>query len=372
MIIGVPAEIKNNENRVGITAAGVSALTDAGHQVLVQKGAGNGSGISDKNYLSEGAEIVNNAEEIYTQAEMIIKVKEPLPAEYNYLKKGQVLFTYLHLAAEQKLTNILLEKEVVAIAYETVQPEDGSLPLLTPMSEVAGRLSIQTGAYFLEKPQGGSGVLLGGVPGVKPAKVVVLGGGSVGINAARMAVGLGAEVTILDISTPRLRYLDDIFNSRAKTLISNKYNIAEETAEADLVIGAVLIPGGRTPALINKEMVKNMKNGSVIVDVAIDQGGCVETTYPTTHDNPVFTKHGVIHYSVSNMPGAVARTSSFALSNATFPYVLELANKGYINAMKENKALAAGLNICSGKITCPAVAEAFEMKYTPVEEIKLS
>ncbi|MGB4373404.1 MAG: alanine dehydrogenase, partial [Halanaerobiales bacterium] len=282
---------------------------------------------------------------------------------------GQILFTYLHLAANEELVHILMEREVAAIAYETVQLMDGSLPLLIPMSEVAGRLSIQAGAYFLEKPQGGSGVLLGGVPGVKPAKVVILGGGNVGINAARMAVGLGAEVTILDISAPRLRYLDEIFNSRLKTLISNKYNISEEIAEADLVIGAVLIPGARTPKLITEEMVKNMKEGSVIVDVAIDQGGCVETTYPTTYENPIFVRHGVIHYSVSNMPGAVARTSTFALTNATLPYIVELANKGFKKAIDENQELAAGVNTYQGKLTCQAVALAFNMEHTPLKEL---
>lgn len=369
MIIGVPEEIKNNENRVGITAAGVSALKDAGHQVLIQKGAGEGSGIPDKDYQNAGAEILSKAEDIYSQAEMIIKVKEPLAEEYKFLKKEQIIFTYLHLAAEKKLTEALLDKEIIAIAYETVQLENGSLPLLIPMSEVAGRLSIQAGAYFLEKPQGGSGVLLGGVPGVKPARVVILGGGSVGINAARMAIGLGAEVTILDVSAPRLRYLDEIFNSRAKTLMSNKYNIAEETANADLVIGAVLIPGGRTPSLITEKMIKNMKNGSVIVDVAIDQGGCVETTYPTTYDNPVFNKHGVIHYSVSNMPGAVARTSTFALTNATLPFILELANKGYKKAIKKNYPLTKGVNTLQGKLTCQAVAESFNMEYSPLEDV---
>lgn len=369
MIIGVPGEIKENEYRVGITVAGVNALKDAGHQVLVQKGAGEGSGISDQDYQDAGAELLTDAKEIYSRADLVVKIKEPLPEEYDYLRKEQIIFTYLHLAANEELVQVLLDKEVTAIAYETVQLKDGSLPLLIPMSEVAGRLSIQAGAYFLEKPQGGSGVLLGGVPGVKPAKVVILGGGNVGINAARMAVGLGAEVTILDISAPRLRYLDEIFNSRVKTLISNKYNIAEEIAEADLVIGAVLIPGARTPALITEEMVKNMKEGSVIVDVAIDQGGCVETTYPTTYENPIFIRHGVIHYSVSNMPGAVARTSTFALTNATLPYILELATKGFRKAIDENQELAAGVNTYLGKLTCQAVAAAFNMEYTPLKEM---
>lgn len=369
MIIGVPGEIKENEYRVGITVAGVNSLKDAGHQVLVQKGAGEGSGISDQAYQAAGAELVADAEEIYARSDLIIKIKEPLPEEYDYLKKEQIIFTYLHLAANEELVNVLLNKGVTAIAYETVQLKDGSLPLLIPMSEVAGRLSIQAGAYFLEKPQGGSGVLLGGVPGVKPAKVVVLGGGNVGINAARMAVGLGAEVTILDISAPRLRYLDEIFNSRVKTLISNKYNIAEELSDADLVIGAVLIPGARTPALITEEMVKNMKEGSVIVDVAIDQGGCVENARPTTYDKPIYVRHGVIHYSVSNMPGAVARTSTFALTNATLPYILELANKGFQKAVLENQDLAAGVNTYQGKLTCQAVADTFAMEYTPLENV---
>ena len=369
MIIGVPGEIKENEYRVGITVAGVNSLKDAGHQVLVQKGAGEGSGISDQAYQAAGAELVADAEEIYARSDLIIKIKEPLPEEYDYLKKEQIIFTYLHLAANEELVNVLLNKGVTAIAYETVQLKDGSLPLLIPMSEVAGRLSIQAGAYFLEKPQGGSGVLLGGVPGVKPAKVVVLGGGNVGINAARMAVGLGAEVTILDISAPRLRYLDEIFNSRVKTLISNKYNIAEELSDADLVIGAVLIPGARTPALITEEMVKNMKEGSVIVDVAIDQGGCVENARPTTYDKPIYVRHGVIHYSVSNMPGAVARTSTFALTNATLPYILELANKGFQKAILENQDLAAGVNTYQGKLTCQAVADTFAMEYTPLENV---
>ena len=365
----MPGEIKENEYRVGITVAGVNSLKDAGHQVLVQKGAGEGSGISDQAYQAAGAELVADAEEIYARSDLIIKIKEPLPEEYDYLKKEQIIFTYLHLAANEELVNVLLNKGVTAIAYETVQLKDGSLPLLIPMSEVAGRLSIQAGAYFLEKPQGGSGVLLGGVPGVKPAKGVVLGGGNVGINAARMAVGLGAEVTILDISAPRLRYLDEIFNSRVKTLISNKYNIAEELSDADLVIGAVLIPGARTPALITEEMVKNMKEGSVIVDVAIDQGGCVENARPTTYDKPIYVRHGVIHYSVSNMPGAVARTSTFALTNATLPYILELANKGFQKAVLENQDLAAGVNTYQGKRTCQAVADTFAMEYTPLENV---
>jgi alanine dehydrogenase len=369
MIIGVPKEIKNNENRVAITAAGVKALKDADHDVLIQEGAGLGSGIADEDYIAAGAEMIAEAKEVFARVDMIMKVKEPLAEEYDYFKEGQILFTYLHLAAEEKLTRALMEKKVVSIAYETIQLDDGSLPLLTPMSEVAGRLSIQEGARFLEKPQGGSGVLLGGVPGVKPGKVVILGGGTVGINAAKMAVGLGADVTILDISAPQMRYLDDIFRGRVKTLMSNRYHVIEELKDADLVVGAVLIPGAKAPNLVTEEMVKEMKKGSVIVDVAIDQGGCVETTYPTTHDNPVFEKHGVVHYSVANMPGAVARTSTFALTNATLPYALELANKGYKEAMKDNKSLALGLNVYDGKLIYKAVAEAFDMEYTTLEEI---
>lgn len=369
MIIGVPKEIKNNENRVAMTAAGVKALVNAGHRVVLEKGAGLGSGIKDEEYIGAGAEILPEAKEVFSVADMIVKVKEPLPEEYDYFKEGQILFTYLHLAAEEELTKALMEKKVVAIAYETVQLEDGSLPLLTPMSEVAGRLSVQEGARFLEKPQGGSGTLLGGVPGVKPAKVVVIGGGIVGTNAAKMAVGLGADVTIMDVSAPRMRYLDDIFQGRVKTVMSNHYNLMEEVRDADLVIGAVLIPGAKAPSLVTEEMVKEMKKGSVIVDVAIDQGGCVETTYPTTHDDPVFIKHGVVHYSVANMPGAVARTSTFALTNATLPYALKLANKGYKKALLEDMALAKGLNVYDGKIVYKAVADAFGMEYCSLEEV---
>lgn len=369
MIIGVPKEIKNNENRVAITAAGVKALTSAGHKVIIEQGAGIGSGISDEEYRAAGAELIGEAGDVFAKAEMIMKVKEPLPEEYDYFKPGQVLFTYLHLAAEERLTRALMDKGVVSIAYETIQLEDGSLPLLTPMSEVAGRLATQAGARFLEKPQGGSGVLLGGVPGVNPGKVVIIGGGTVGINAAKMAVGLGADVTILDISAPQMRYLDDIFRGRIKTVMSNPYHIMEEVKGADLVIGAVLIPGAKAPSLVTEEMVKEMKDGSVIVDVAIDQGGCVETTYPTTHADPVFVKHGVVHYSVANMPGAVARTSTYALTNATLPYAIELANKGYKKALKENKALALGLNVYDGKIIYQAVAEAFDMDFYPLEEV---
>lgn len=368
MIIGVPKEIKNNENRVAITSVGVRAFIKAGHDVVIEKGAGVGSGISDEEYLEAGAELVD-VREVFRRAEMIIKVKEPLSSEYNYFKSGQILFTYLHLAADERLTRVMMEKKIVGIAYETIQLGDGSLPLLTPMSEVAGRLAIQVGARFLEKPQGGSGVLLGGVPGVKPGKVVIIGGGTVGINAAKMAVGLGADVTILDISAPKLRYFDDIFRGRVKTVMSNHYHIMKEVKDADLVVGAVLFPGAKAPHLVTEKMVKDMKDGSVIVDVAIDQGGCVENTHPTTHAEPVYIKHGVVHYSVANIPGAVARTSTYALTNATLPFGLELANKGYRKALKENRALALGLNVYEGRVTYQAVADAFRMDCYHLEEV---
>lgn len=369
MIIGVPKEIKNNENRVAIVPSGVEALTNAGHEVVIEKSAGVGSGISDDDYVNAGAKMFEGPKAVFDEADMIMKVKEPLPEEYGYFKEGQILYTYLHLAAEKELTEALREKNVVSIAYETIQLDDGSLPLLTPMSEVAGRLATQEGARFLEKPQGGSGTLLGGVPGVNPGKVVVIGGGIVGLNATKMAVGLGADVTIMDIDPQRMRELDDIFRGEVKTVMSNKYNIQEEIKDADLVVGGVLIPGAKAPHLVTEDMIKEMKEGSVIVDVAIDQGGCIETTYPTTHDDPVFEKHGVVHYSVANMPGAVARTSTFALTNSTFPYALDLANKGYKKALLDDKALAKGLNVYEGDITYKAVADAFDEEYTPLEEV---
>lgn len=369
MIVGIPKEIKNNENRVAITTAGVKALIAKGHQVVIEKDAGKGSGISNKHYTEAGAEILREASDVFEEADMILKVKEPLPEEYDYFSEDQILFTYLHLAADEKLTRALMDRGVVAIAYETIQLNDGSLPLLIPMSEVAGRLATQAGARFLEKPQGGAGVLLGGVPGVRPGKVVIIGGGTVGINSAKMAIGLGAEVTILDISAPQMRYLDDIFQGRVKTYMSNPYHVMEEVKNADLVIGAVLIPGAKAPHLVTEEMIKEMKDGSVVVDVAIDQGGCVETTHPTTHANPIFVKHGVIHYSVANMPGAVPRTSTYALTNSTLPYVLQLANMGYRDALKASKPLSKGLNVFDGKITYKAVAEAFNMDYYPLESV---
>ncbi|MFZ5752639.1 MAG: alanine dehydrogenase [Bacillota bacterium] len=369
MIIGVPKEIKNNENRVGITPAGVKALVNAGHTVLVEQSAGLGSGIADTDYIQAGAQIVGSALAVFAQADMIIKVKEPLPAEYDLFKDGQILYTYLHLAPEPELTKVLMEKNVVSIAYETVQLPNGSLPLLTPMSEVAGRMSVQIGAHYLEKPQGGRGVLLGGVPGVEPAEVVIIGGGIVGTNAAKMAVGMGAQVTIIERNPDRLRYLDDLFMGRVKTMMSNAYNIEKEVAKADLLVGAVLIPGARAPRLVTEEMVKQMKPGSVIVDVAIDQGGSIETIdRVTTHSDPIYVKHGVVHYSVANMPGAVARTSTFALTNVTIPYAVEIANKGWKQAVLDNPVLAKGVNVVNGKITYQAVAEAHNLPYTPLEK----
>jgi len=369
MIIAVPKEIKNNENRVALTAAGTEILKKAGHQILIEKNAGKGSGISDQDYKEAGAEILVDKKELFDRAEMIIKVKEPLKEEYNLFKEGQILFTYLHLAADQELTEALKERGVTAVAYETVQTEDGELPLLTPMSEVAGRLSVQAAASFLEKPKGGSGMLLGGVPGVKPAKVVVIGGGIVGRNAAKIALGMGADVTIMDIKQSTMRYIDDTFPCGIKTIMSNQSHVAEEVKEADVVIGAVLIPGAKAPNLVTEEMIKTMTNGSVVVDVAIDQGGCIEGTYPTTHDDPVFTKHGVIHYSVANMPGAVARTSTFALTNATLPYIKKLAARGYKKAMLNDYSLALGLNIYQGEIICQAVAESFNQEYKNLDKL---
>ena len=367
MFIGVPKEIKNNENRVALTPAGVISFLNAGHTVLIQKDAGIGSGFTNDDYIKAGAEIIENAEKIWTKADMIMKVKEPLTSEYVYFRPGLILFTYLHLAAEPALAKALKENGVIAIAYETVEV-DRHLPLLTPMSEVAGRMAAQIGAQFLQKNNGGQGILLAGVPGVNRGKVTIIGGGIVGTNAAKMAIGLGADVTIIDVSADRLRQLDDIFGSQIKTLMSNPMNIAEAVAEADLLIGAVLIPGAKAPKLVNEEVVKSMKTGSVIVDVAIDQGGIVETSdHVTTHDNPTFEKHGVIHYSVANMPGAVPRTSTIALTNVTVPYALQIANKGVFNAITENNALKLGLNVANGEITYEAVAKDLGYDYVTVE-----
>ena len=367
MIVGVPKEIKPDEYRVSMTPAGVHDLVTSGHKVLVEHEAGEGSGIDDKDYLHQGAEIVSR-NELFSNAEMIVKVKEPIAEEYPLLREGQILYTYLHLAPAPELTQALLDQKVIGIAYETVQLKDKSLPLLIPMSEVAGRMAVREGAKYLERENGGRGILLGGVPGVDPGHVVIVGGGIVGANAAKMAIGTGASVTLLDVSLPRLRYLDDIHGSRLKTLMSNKFNLIESLRTADLVIGAVLIPGARAPRLITREMLKEMQKGSVIVDVGIDQGGMLETSRPTTHSDPIFEVEGVIHYCVANMPGALARTSTFALTNATFPYALKLANEGYKKAMSDDPALRGGLNVCLGSITHTAVANALDKEFVEPEK----
>lgn len=369
MRIGVPREIKNNENRVAMTPAGVINLVKFGHVVHIEAGAGLGSGFSDADYLEAGAIIVETAAEAWAM-EMVMKVKEPLPEEYNYFREGLILFTYLHLAPEPELTKALIEKKVVGIAYETVQLINGSLPLLTPMSEVAGRMATQIGAQFLEKVHGGKGILLAGVPGVNRGKVTIIGGGVAGTNAAKMAIGLGASVTIIDLSPDRLRQLDDIFGSDVTTLMSNHYNIAEEVKGSDLVIGAVLIPGAKAPKLVTEEMIQSMSAGSVVVDIAIDQGGIFETTDRiTTHDKPTYEKHGVVHYAVANMPGAVPRTSTIALTNVTVPYALQIANKGYKKACLENEALLKGINTLEGYVTYEAVAEAHGLEYADSREL---
>lgn len=368
MIVGVPKEIKDNENRVSTTPAGVAEYVARGHQVLVERSAGIGSGFSDAEYELAGATLIDSHAEVFARADMIVKVKEPIAPEYDLLREDQILYTYLHLAAEEQLTRVLMDRKVAAIAYETVELANGSLPLLTPMSEVAGRMSIQVGAHFLEKVHGGRGLLLGGVPGVPPADVVILGGGVVGINAAQMALGMGANVTIIDRSIDRLRYLDHVLHGRINTLASNQQNIAAAVQACDLLIGGVLIPGAKAPKLVTAAMVKTMRQGSVIVDVAIDQGGCVETCRPTSHSNPTFVVDGVIHYSVTNMPGAVPRTSTIALSNVTLPYGLALAERG-MHAVASDPALAKGVNVYKGAITYPAVAEAFALEYTPLEKL---
>ncbi len=369
MIVGIPTEIKKHEYRVGVVPAGVKELVKRGHKVIIQKGAGFGSGITDEEYQAAGAQILATAKAIYDEAEMIMKVKEPLPEEYELLRKGQLLYTYLHLAPAPELTRALLERKVIGIAYETIQLDDGSLPLLTPMSEIAGRMSIQVGAYYLQKEQGGRGVLLGGVPGVSPGNVAILGGGTVGTNAAKMAVGIGAKVTILDINLERLRYLDDIFGSRIVTLMSDSQNIEDAVGRADLVIGAVLIPGARAPQLVTRKMLCRMKKGAVMVDVAVDQGGCIETIHPTYHDNPTYEVDGIIHYGVANMPGAVARTSTFALTNTTMPYAIKLANLGWKKAAQESKSLLKGLNVVEGSLICQPVGEAVGIACVPVEKV---
>jgi alanine dehydrogenase len=365
MKIGVPKEIKTNENRIALVPAGAEALVAAGHTVMIEKGAGEGSGFPDLAYTSVGAKIGPDADTVWRDAEMIMKVKEPIKPEWPRMKKGQVIFTYFHFAADKELTLAHLKSGAICIAYETVELPSRELPLLTPMSEVAGRMAVQEGAKYLEKLYGGRGVLLGGVPGVAPAKVVILGGGIVGINAAKMAAGLGAKVTVLDLSLERLRYLSDVMPANVTLIYSNRHNILEQIATADLVVGAVLIPGAVAPRLIRREDLKTMQPGAVIVDVAIDQGGCVETIKATTHENPTYVVDGIIHYGVANMPGGVPRTSTLALTNATFPYAKELAKKGWKQALKENPALKKGLNIVDGKVTYPAVAEAFGLPFTP-------
>jgi alanine dehydrogenase len=370
MRIGVPKEIKNNEFRVALTPSGVSMLRGSGHSVYLEQGAGEGSGFNDEEYRLAGAEVLSMASEVWGKSEMIIKVKEPLPTEYPYFQRNQILFTYLHLAAAGDLTEELLKQQITGIAYETIQLANGSLPLLTPMSEVAGRMSVQVGAQFLEKYYGGRGILLGGVPGVPPADVIILGGGIVGTHAAKMALGLGANVVVIERSAERMRYLDDVFGGRLRTLMSNPLNIANAVQKADLLIGAVLIPGARAPKLVTEEMVRTMKPGSVIVDVAVDQGGTIETIdRVTTHSEPTYVKHGVVHYAVANMPGAVPRTSTFALTNATISYALELANKGLEKALLESSALSLGVNTYGGHVTFAAVAEAVGKPYTPLHNL---
>lgn len=369
MIIGVPKEIKNNENRVALTPAGVSEFIKAGHTVYIQKSAGEGSGFEDNEYLEAGAKLLPTIEEVYAIAEMIIKVKEPIASEYALIKPDQLLFTYFHFASSEELTHAMIKSNAVCLAYETVEKADRSLPLLVPMSEVAGRMSIQEGAKYLEKPMGGRGILLGGVPGVKPAEVVVLGGGIVGTQAAKMAAGLGAHVVIMDVSLPRMRQLNDIMPANVQTEFSNDYNIRKAIKTADLVIGGVLIPGAKAPKLITKDMLPLMKKGAVIVDVAIDQGGCFETSKPTTHQEPTYTIDNVIHYCVANMPGAVPFTSTLALTNATLPYALQLANKGWKDACSQNAELRLGLNVVNGKVVYQGVSEAFNLPYTDVESV---
>ena len=366
MIIGVPKEIKNNENRVAVTPAGVKELTAHGHTVYVQHTAGEGSGFSDDDYVAAGATILPTIEETYAIAEMIIKVKEPIEPEYKLVKKGQLLFTYFHFASDLALTQAMLASGATCIAYETVRDRMGALPLLVPMSEIAGRMSIQEGARFLEKPQGGKGILLGGVPGVKPAKVLILGAGVVGRNSALMAAGLGADVTITDISLPTLRHVADVMPRNVKTLYSSRHNIENELPDTDLVIGSVLIPGAKTPHLITRDMLKLMKPGTVMVDVAIDQGGCFETSHATKHDDPIFVVDGVVHYAVANIPGAVPYTSTLALTNATLPYAVRLASMGWKEACKKDAGLAEGVNIVDGKVTFKGVAEAWDLPYTPL------
>ncbi|MEW6163048.1 MAG: alanine dehydrogenase [Nitrospirota bacterium] len=369
MVIGVPKEIKPEENRIAVVPGGVESLVHRGHKVIIEKGAGLGSGFSDEEYMRAGAQIFHKHEDIFAEADLILKVKEPLLEEYGLLRAGQVVFTYFHLAASEELTLNLKERKIVGIAYETVQTEDGFLPLLAPMSEIAGRMAPQEGAKYLEETYGGRGILLGGVAGVPPANVVILGGGTVGYNAARIALGMGASVTVLDINPRKLRMLDEIFQGRATTMIADNYNLRMVTGYADLLIGAVLVPGAKAPKLITREMLKTMRPGAVLVDISIDQGGCAETSRPTIHSYPVYEEEGVIHYAVANMPGAVPRTATRALTLNTLPYVLEIVEKGWRKAARENPALARGVNLIEGNITYKAVAEAFNLSYLPLEEV---
>lgn len=369
MIIGVPKEIKQSENRVALTPAGVMEFVSRGHQVYVQTNAGEGSGFPNDEYETAGAKILPTIEDVYAIAEMIIKVKEPIEKEYSLIKPNQLLFTYFHFASYEPLTKAMIASNAVCLAYETVESSDRSLPLLVPMSEVAGRMAIQQGAKYLEKPQQGRGVLLGGVPGVPPAKVLVLGGGIVGTQAAKMAAGLGAMVTILDVSLKRLRYLSDVMPANVTTMYSNEYTIRRLIKNHDLIVGAVLIPGAKAPNLITKEMLKDMRPGTVIVDVAVDQGGCIETCRPTTHDNPTFIIDDVVHYCVANMPGAVPYTSTIALTNATLPYALQLADKGWKKACSDNPELKLGLNVVNGKVVYKGVSDAFGLEYTDVSQV---
>lgn len=369
MIVGLPKEIKDNEYRVGLTPAGVRALTDAGHEVIVEKDAGEGSGFADGLYVKAGAQIIDAADDVWARANMIVKVKEPIAPEYPRMREGQLLFTYLHLAPDRKLTEELLKRKVTGIAYETITDRRGSLPLLTPMSEVAGRMAIQVGAHYLEKMAGGRGILLGGVPGVPAARVVIIGGGVVGTNAAKMAVGMGAHVTMIDNNLDRLRELDDIFLSKISTLASSAYMIHDAVSNADLIVGAVLVPGAAAPRLVTRGMLKDVPNGAVIVDVAVDQGGCIETTHPTTHSDPTYYVEGVLHYCVANMPGAVPRTSTFALTNATLPYAVTLANKGFFEAIRTDNGLKEGVNTYAGHCTYQAVAESQGLSYTSIDAL---
>jgi alanine dehydrogenase len=368
MVIGVPKEIKPEENRIAIVPGGVETIVQRGHKVIIERGAGSGSGFSDEEYSAAGAQVLDKREDIFAGADLVLKVKEPLLEEYEFLKAGQIVFTYFHLAASEELTRNLMKRKIVGIAYETVQTEDGFLPLLFPMSEIAGRMAPQEGAKYLEETYGGRGILLGGVAGVPPGNVVILGGGTVGYNAARIALGMGASVTVLDINPRRLRMLDETFQGRITTMIADNYNLRMVIGYADLLIGAVLIPGAKAPKLITKEMLKAMRKGAVLVDVSVDQGGCAETSRPTIHSNPVYEEEGIIHYAVSNMPGAVPRTSTRALTLNTLPYVLDIADLGWKEAARKNSALAMGINLAEGNITYKAVADAFNIPYTPLKE----